>query len=156
MQLSKSGLDDCLSKDLDLRKVFYQQMAINVTQRLQRVSKSTADIKEVAAAHSDLCARAWPCGACVMSLGVGEGWSKGSGCVGWHSFLLVGLGRAGRTTRHQPTASALSLRTTPRSGPFESFRSKPYSQAPRGMAQPDNSVTKSSCVDAGRSAPGSL
>ena len=50
MQLSKAGLDSVLDADVELRTVFYQQMAINVTQRLQRVSKATADIREVNAA----------------------------------------------------------------------------------------------------------
>lgn len=47
MKLSKEKLDAKLTEDVDLRIAFYQQLAINVTQRLQKVSKSTADIKEV-------------------------------------------------------------------------------------------------------------
>lgn len=46
MKLSKGGLDDLLNHDVELRCQFYKQMAINVTQRLQKVSKTTADIRE--------------------------------------------------------------------------------------------------------------
>ena len=46
MQLSKSGLAAVLDADPDLRAAFYKQIAINVTQRLQKVSKTTADIRE--------------------------------------------------------------------------------------------------------------
>ena len=46
MQLGKERLDQVLATDSSLRAKFYKQMAINVTQRLQMVSRHTADIKE--------------------------------------------------------------------------------------------------------------
>ena len=46
LKLSKQGLEALLEKDVELRCAFYKQMAINVTQRLQKVSKTTADIRE--------------------------------------------------------------------------------------------------------------
>lgn len=52
MRLSKEGLEKRLAEDIALRTVFYQQLAINVTQRLQKVSKSIADIKEVCFCHA--------------------------------------------------------------------------------------------------------
>jgi len=46
MKLSKQGMEALLEQDSELRCAFYKQMAINVTQRLQKVSKTTADIRE--------------------------------------------------------------------------------------------------------------
>ena len=46
MKLSKGGLDNLLKIDVALRCQFYKQMAMNVTQRLQKVSMTTADIRE--------------------------------------------------------------------------------------------------------------
>ena len=46
MKLSKQGMEALLQQDSELRTAFYKQMAITVTQRLQKVSKTTADIRE--------------------------------------------------------------------------------------------------------------
>jgi len=46
MSLNKENLDSILSTDPELSCKFYRQMAINVTQRLQAVSKASADIRE--------------------------------------------------------------------------------------------------------------
>ena len=46
MKLSKQGMQALLQQDSTLCTAFYKQMAITVSQRLQKVSKTTADIRE--------------------------------------------------------------------------------------------------------------
>ena len=46
MKLSKQGMRALLQQDSKLCTAFYKQMATTVSQRLQKVSKTTADIRE--------------------------------------------------------------------------------------------------------------